>query len=131
MGQMYNNQDEEVSIHQQGTLIRPLEDTEVTATGVYTVQFTVPTGKTWNLKHVQMLTVTGTYTVNLCRVFVKVDGINDIELYQKVANSIRQSFGGQDYELPAGAIVELKFTVSSYTAIGYFRSRILVQESNT
>jgi len=132
MASLTPNGDQEVSISIQGKLHRELIDENITGTGNFTVNMTVPVGKRWVFKAVQLATSNGVYTINNLRVFVVADGgTTDVELHSVGVASLLKTFGEQDITLQTGDVVRFIITCSAWTSIGNYRCRILVQEMDS
>lgn len=123
------NQDQEVSIVEQGTFVIDSRNVSITGDGNFQLDFTVPVGKNWTLKNVIMGPSTGTFTIGGCTVLLVQGGIA-AQIDYVAANTITSPQGEQNMNIPAGTIVRCQFAISGHSVTGNTYGTVIYQESD-
>lgn len=130
MAQMYDNDDSEVSISEQGILKTSSTTKSVTADGDFTEYITVPAGKKWTLKAGQAFKSTGTYTVSNVQLRVDVEGDASSLVTISTGTTTINYLLPQAITLIAGSRIAFQVTITGYSVTGNFISRVLIQETD-
>jgi len=112
----------------QGEFVIPAAQAlSITGTGNFSVDFTVPTGKVWNLKSylTESVSFIGTITSNYKILNIGANGITLENSGSTV--SCAELIGDKDLWASAGDYVRILINVSAYTS-GDINSRISYQE---
>lgn len=111
------NRDAEVTIVQQGKLNIDNGVSAISGTGDTNLDFVVPVGKKWILKHIETYNAgfVGTLNHNYHQIVLLAGG--NLSLYDGGSSlSTSEKYGEQSYQLEAGDIVRVKFGVTAYTS---------------
>lgn len=116
MPDMYDIGDKEVAIAENGELKLTQTDTTPSGTGTTTTELTVPVGKKWLIKMIE-LTTTG-FTGTVSRVFCEIRKSSYNMLIIDSTTTTTEKLGEQNITLSAGDILRCNWTLSAYTSGG-------------
>ena len=133
MPTLTNNQDQEVSISQQGVLKEFHINATITSTGSINSDLTVPTGKTWLLKTIMWTKSSGTFTTKPTITLITsqttpytADGVYQIVGASGDTNQLLHL--PSEIQMTAGDILRSNTNTTVWSASGEVRLRILAQE---
>jgi len=113
---MYPNQDDEVSINEQGDLTINLNNYTPSGTGNQNIDFTVPAGKKWALKAWTITESGFTGTVSECRLQKIIDTITATYFYTTTTPSQQYYEYKNTLIFKAGDVIRFRVNVSAYTS---------------
>jgi len=128
MATLTPNSDAEVINKEPGVLTGLNGSVSITGTGFFTISFTVPAGKVYLPKVVDVLASTGVYTLDYVIYTVYAPDTTGVSFDSKAVVTGRTAFvwDGLPMYISAGGKIEMTIHCSAWTSVGDTLSRGLV-----